>query len=320
MNTTKRFKTPRDWSVWKEWAAVRMTQPELPDQLRRWLAGNDLPLDDASVEPQDWILQAMPLGFGRENSLAGLTSAIASLMRNGGSLTSPQEIYGLLQLAAALAQPAALASALDEFLDSTNLRNLEHRRLRLTIVARYALRWNQTDDRWFANIWVPLVCGEEPSRKWGIEGTPLDGLDGITAMPLDLSALGWALVEIARHWENDEDRNAKRDQMWERVKSGNPAIDSDLLWRALTQHSAPEWLLETWCEPVIAGVQHYSGWSREKSASHVKERVEETILRNPAAGGKGCLFLAGAAMHDVPKSPGYAGTQLDVYESMLAKI
>ncbi len=127
MDTMKAVKAPEDWLEWKVWAAARMTQPDLPDLLRRWLAGHDLPLDDSTVEPQDWILQALPLGFARERPLAGLTSAAANLLENAGALMSPKEIYGLLQLAAGLAQPVPLACALNEFLNSTSLRKLGKR-------------------------------------------------------------------------------------------------------------------------------------------------------------------------------------------------
>lgn len=226
----------------------------------------------------------------------------------------------MLQLAALLAQPRELASALDSFLEGTNLKGLEYRGLRLTIVARYALRWNQVDGRWFESVWKPLVRGEEASEDWGIEGTSLDGLDGITAMPLELPALGWALVEIAGNWENDPERRAKRDELWERARSGSPAIDSDFLWRALTYDYPPDWLIETWCEPVIAGVQQYSGWSREKSASHVKGRVADPIFSDRNTRGRGWAFLADAALHGVPKSAGYPGHQQSIFQSMQANM
>lgn len=303
---------PRSWSDWEPWARARMVEGLSTAQLRRWLAGDEVPLDDQRTRPSDWILEALPRGEARQRPLGGLVAAMTTLMRFEGPSLSNQELDSLFDLAAGIAQPSTLADPLGVLLDSVDLRDREWDELPLSVSARYALQWNQPDDRWLESLWLPMIRGAEV--RWAIQGDAFDGFDGAmwtgTASNAEPLALGRILLEIAEALRGTPTARDDFKAVLVRACRINPVVTREDLYRGLQILNAEEWMLEDWIEEITPCLEQYSGWDVERCRVHVTNRILE--IPKQRLGGSGYGVLKGAVLHAVPKAAGAVPTQEEI--------
>ncbi len=296
---------PQTWREWEPRVLDQMT--ELPcEQLRLWLSGEDLPIDDQRTKPADWILEALPLGEARRGPLAGLTAAMAKVMESHAAALSNRELDSLFHLAAGLAQPTVLADALEKLLDAVDLRDRFCDELPLTVSARYALQWNQVDDRWFDTVWRPMIRGNTEPLKWYIDGDSFDGLDGAVFIPEVASwtnqTLELALFEIVKIIAPAETRETDFVDVLERLLHENQFLTDDRLFCALQHGTVGEtWMFRRWADRYAPVIVEQSGWGWSQALAYFQQKLLHH-LSDKSRRGTGTGLFRESLFFQLPKS------------------
>lgn len=178
------------------------------DQLVRWLQGKDLPPVGYEEEPYRWILRGIPSQLQRphfDTRLAERLAVILSYAPDEAHVVSDQDddfLSGLYWTCAGVNCPGILAEPLWD----------AYKRLRVTRPSgpvrdalQAAIVHNQFGDKAFKEIWKPMI---ETGRHHLLRGSEVLGYEGLLAIrtgPSRMDDILWALAEVVRRWDGDEE-------------------------------------------------------------------------------------------------------------------
>jgi hypothetical protein len=269
-----------------------------PEQILRWMEGLDVPAEDVQTEPHLWVLRAVE-GWPRRGYSGTLAYRVSAVIDYVGAdrftELTPRIIYNVLCLCTGLNRSHELCGALDNLLQSAELRRIQYRAVPLATTLRSALMWNQADDRW-SQYWYAMMRSRADPR---LPGFPMDGFDAILiGWPRQHpEEVGCALAEIA-HWiesdvaDPDERASAFRaviEKAEKRRRSDMLSLDS---LSGARRHAIPDWAF-----PLLpAAVRIVS----EKAASRNVDRtrlMRRFVADVTASGFQKGESIAGLADH-----------------------
>ncbi len=188
MSERRREFWPADPDAWTEAYLGWLSQDPEGDsgQFASWMAGHDLPAGDPEADQYLALLEPLPLGADRIKATRTLATLAKGALENAMGRESDRFFFNLLHLCSSLGRPSILADPLDRFLDRVTLKGRTYGGYRIDVSSalRFALMWNQADLRWAKKVWLEMVRG----RCDRVAGMWKDGVDGILAMPVGLTA------------------------------------------------------------------------------------------------------------------------------------
>jgi hypothetical protein len=259
-----------------------------PEQLVKWLQGDDLPAVGHDDSPYQLILDCLPVGADRHRHETLLATLAAQLLtrepdRQPLGDRPAKLLYNLLLLCSHLTKRDILAEPLYAMFERGQL-NGEWNGVSLPALLRSALIMNQADAR-LQSVWVAM-CGGIPDAF--LQGSLYDGIDGVRLMRPSreiagtpaFEAIGQALQAAAVYLEKDDLRKGiaaharKFCALLERVKATYPDWpDWDAQFARLArQYQWPNWARQCFNLPLSS-----IGKRLKEEADAIEAENEEQI-------------------------------------------
>jgi hypothetical protein len=208
-------------------------------ELIRLLRGDDVPASYATVEPYEWMLDALANEGERADFEQLLAERLAALIDQEPDINlyrprPEQVLYNLLSVCAGVHRPLHLAGPLRRMFDRRKLAG-EWDGIDLRGRLRAALASNQSN--WdLADIWTDMAQG----RTDFLPGNEFHGFDSILMMPLQddelpLDAISAGLRGMVDVIVSEDDRREKLSGLVQRVLwtyQAGAEVGGYLLWRA----------------------------------------------------------------------------------------
>lgn len=156
------------------------------EQMIRWCQGYDLGGVGHEQEPYHFILMGFPLNNRRNRVEQIIAARVQNILKKRPDIhpleTRPQQVlYNLLMVCGGLSRPEYLADPLYLFFQERHIQG-EWLGYELTDALLLALINNQSDDRLWEELWLPLL---KDQRHDYLPGSPIDAFHGVRLMPFN---------------------------------------------------------------------------------------------------------------------------------------